>query len=376
MLADISAVPSAPSVIAGPPKHIPEWKVATAALPFPFDSTATCPQWEEFLQQTIGEEAEKIELLREWFGYCMTPDTGMQKMMFLRGPSGTAKSVILNTLCRLIGCERAISMLFSRVLTSSGTKSLLGKTVCVIHDARGGGGEARRNTWELLKSLTSGAFTIDRSYLKPLMENRACVRFTFASDDFLDIPREASPILPHLCVIDLACGREDFGLEDKLATEIPGIAVWALQGLRNLREQGRFTVPPSSQIALSEWRTSTSPLAAFLEECTDETEGGEVLKQELYDCWSKWSVERGMTVTNKAKFSERIKANAPFIVPFQRERQGERFQMYRGIRLKDNPARASTGKRGNELSDQTQVQDLEADRRGTSDSSRIEVGRL
>jgi P4 family phage/plasmid primase-like protien len=310
----------------------------TAALPFPFDSTALCPKWEAFLASTIGDELEKVELLREWFGYCMTPDTSFQKMMYLRGPSGAGKSVILNTLCCLIGEEHSSSTSFASLAGDFGIQSLVGKLVCTIPDARTIRGSDNMRGLELLLNISSGdGIQINRKFRDPLERLRLVVRISIASNEFLEVPDHAGAMLRRLNIIEFRrsfVGQEDWGLESKLAAEVPGIAVWALGGLRRLREQNRFTVPPSSHEALEEWKTSTSPLASFLLECTDQVADGEVGREELYDCWDKWRAERGQLAVIKSKFFERVRANAPYAANVSYEKGGRKFNTYRGLLLK------------------------------------------
>jgi hypothetical protein len=58
-------------------------------------------------------------------------------------------------------------------------------------------------------------------------------------------------------------GREDTGLLDKLLAELPGIAAWALDGLRQLRADG-WARPAVSEAARTEFRRQASAPLAFL----------------------------------------------------------------------------------------------------------------
>jgi putative DNA primase/helicase len=319
----------------------------TAALPFAFDPTATAPTWEGFLVSSLGDDPAKIELLREWFGYCMTPDTSMQKLMFLRGVSGAGKSVILNTLVSLVGDEQAASTSFGKLSGDFGIQAMMGKLVCVIPDARTPRyGDAMQGLEILLNIASGDGVQINRKFKDPIERHKLIARITIASNEFLEVPDHSGAMLRRLNIVEFTrshVGHEDFHLDDKLAAETPGIAIWALSGLRRLRENGRFTEPESSVLAKQEWRTSTSPLAAFLEECTD-AEAGEVLKSELYDAWSKWAAERKITPLSMSRFIERIRSNAPYAVSDTHEKGGHKFSVFRGLTLKKWAARQYLGK--------------------------------
>lgn len=320
----------------------------TVALPYPFDPTARCPTWSEFTLSSLGDDQEKVNLLCEWMGYCLTPDTSMQKIMFLRGPSAAGKSVILNVLCRLVGEEQSAATSFADLSGSFGLHSLMGKMICVIPDARTPRHGDNMRGLELLLNIAAGdGIQINRKFKDPIERHKLMTRITIASNEFLEVPDHAGAMLRRLNVIEFAqsfVGREDFGLEDKLAAEIPGIAVWSLDGLKRLREQGVFTVPASSKVALQEWRTTTSPLAAFLEECTDQDAAGEVQKTELFDAWSHWSSERKISTTSFSRFCERIRSNAPYAVSDTYEKGAHKFSVFRGLTLKEWAARKFLGR--------------------------------
>ena len=59
-------------------------------------------------------------------------------------------------------------------------------------------------------------------------------------------------------------GKEDRALGAKLRAELPGIAAWALEGLRRLRaNQGRFTIGKEGRAASRDLALSQSPALRF-----------------------------------------------------------------------------------------------------------------
>lgn len=320
----------------------------TAALPYPFDPMAQCPAWKHFLRTSLGDEQEKIMLLREWFGYCMTMDTSMQKMMYMRGPTGAGKGTAVRVLEELVGKEHAASTSLASLATQFGLQPIVGKLICVIPDARMAKGADSMRGLEVLLNITGNdGVQVDRKFLKHLDHHHLTARITIASNDFLDLPDHAGAMLRRLNILDFKqtfAGREDFRLDDKLASEVPGIAVWALRGLQRLREQGRFTLPQSSMDAMTEWRTATNPLFAFIEECCDLAEGTELLKEELFGAWDKWREERQMRPLTKSKFFERVRTSVQGVVSDTYEQGVHKISVYRGISLKRWAARKFLGR--------------------------------
>src|SRR5690606_12006108 len=80
----------------------------TGQMSFAYDENADCPQWQQFLEQTLitpdgKTDYEMIDLLQEAFGYSMTTDTSYRVSFWLVGESGTGKSTVLNVLETLMG---------------------------------------------------------------------------------------------------------------------------------------------------------------------------------------------------------------------------------------------------------------------------------
>jgi putative DNA primase/helicase len=289
----------------------------TASLPFAFDATATCPTWFSFLNSSLGDEPEKSLLIQEWIGYCMTPDTRMDKMMFLRGPTCAGKSKVLNVLKALVGAEQTADTSFADLSGQFGIAPLVGKLICIIADARTPKGAATRGLELLLNISGSDSVQINRKFKDQIESHKLTARVTIASNEFLKVPDHAGALIRRMNIIEFQrsfIGREDFGLEAKLMKEIPGIAIWALEGLRRLRANGVFTVPPSSRSALMDMRTANSPVAAFLIECCEDRTGSEVTKNEIYDAWVGWCEAARIWACGKSPFFERVKMNATHVV--------------------------------------------------------------
>ena len=76
---------------------------STSCLPFAFDPVAPEPEkWLEFLDQILDNDDQAKQLLQEWFGYCLTPDTSQQKILMLIGQTRSGKGTIGRVLLKLL----------------------------------------------------------------------------------------------------------------------------------------------------------------------------------------------------------------------------------------------------------------------------------
>lgn len=312
----------------------------TTALPIAFDPAAECPTWLSFLASSLGDEPAKIDLLQEWMGYCMTPDTSRQKMMYLRGVTGGGKGTVLHVLQALVGEPQTATTSFSDLAGPFGLSPLVGKLVCLIWDARTPKGmDAMRGLEVLLNISGNDSVQVNRKFKDQLDGARLTARITIASNIFLDVPDHSGAMLRRLNVIEFQrtfADKADDRLKDKLLAEIAGIAIWALHGLKRLRDNDKFTVPESSKEAMQEWKVDTSPTASFLRDCTEADGRGVTGRDELYDCWSGWAQDFRATPTTKSVFFQRVRTNAPYII--------NESKAFRGIRIRSDAARRYLGR--------------------------------
>lgn len=285
----------------------------TTALPLAFNPAAHAPTWLDFLESSLGDERAKVDLLQEWMGYCLTPDTSRQKMMYFRGESGSGKGTILGVIQALVGATQHASSSLSQLSEPFGLAPLVGKLVCVIGDARVSKDMDSMRGLEVLLGITGNdAMQINRKFKDQLEGSVLTARITIASNEFLDVPDHSGAMLRRLNVIQFARSfrdNPDTTLPARLVQETEGIATWALIGLKRLREQG-FTVPDSSRAALSEWERDTNPLISWMQDCTIRHPEVITSKDELFDCWCGWARDTHQKMGTRTLFLRRLHANA------------------------------------------------------------------
>lgn len=319
----------------------------THALPFSFDPAAECPLWLSFLGSSLGDDPAKISLLQEWMGYCMTPDTSMEKMLYMRGPTGSGKGTVLSVVQQLVGDEQAATPQFDGLSEGFGLQSLVGKLVCLIGDARDVGGALQMKSLQVLLSIVGrDALQINRKFKEHLEGNRLTCRITIAANTFLNIPDSTGALQRRLSLLEFSktITKPDITLKDRLKGETAGIALWALTGLRRLRTQGYFTTPVSSAAAMEEWKLYNNPLASFLEECIDVTEKGLMPRRMLWDAWVKWAEQHKQRVATKTQFFNDMMTLATYATTDSVPVSGGNEIIYRGITLTREAARRYCGK--------------------------------
>ncbi len=109
--------------------------------------------------------------------------------------------------------------------------------------------------------------------------------------------------------IDLDKQDRQFPL--KLKAELSGIVLLALQGWKRLRDQGKFTMPDSSEQLLSEMRKTGSPVLTFVEDKCALVKESFTPTETLFNAWMAFCSECNLAPGNVDDFVIALKSAAP-----------------------------------------------------------------
>ena len=102
--------------------------------------------------------------------------------------------------------------------------------------------------------------------------------------------------------------ERDTTLKDKLRTELPGIAAWAVRGAIRRAQADSYTIPPSAVAAQGEWRRGNDSVAYFAECCLEVDGGAAMPSSELYQRYKYWAEDEGLRSCAHKAFSQRLEA--------------------------------------------------------------------
>lgn len=310
-----------------------------AAAGFDYIPDAACPTaWTSFLRSVWCDDPESIACLQEWFGYLLTADTRQQKLLFLLGPTRAGKGTIATVLKNLVGSRNVTNPTLSSLAGTYGLWPLVGKSVALISDARISG---RTDSAQVVESLLriSGEDSVDveRKYLPPITNTKLSTRFIVLSNELPNLADASSALVGRMILLRLTrsfYGSEDTNLADRLLTELPGILLWSIAGVRRLRERGRFTQPRSGAESIGEMKELASPVSAFVRERCNVGRGSVEVK-DLFDAWKKWCEETGRREHGTIQiFGRNLTAAHPSVKLTRPRKGGVPTRVYEGIKIK------------------------------------------
>lgn len=271
---------------------------ATAVPEFAYDPDAACPQWLKW----IGERLDKAfhPTLQEFFGYAMVPDTTVHRFVTFTGPPRSGKSTSKNVLERLVGRAHIAQKQLSDLGKEFGLQDAIDKRLIVIPDARDVSGGQRGQALERLLAITGGdTLSIPRKFLPAVSISLLTRLLVLGNRQPAWIDESGALAARQVAILfDRSFeGKEDQSVEDRLMTELPGIANWAIEGLRRLRANSyRFTVSERGREAVAEVRRNTSPALRFAEDCLVVTGNPQdiVLQDDIYAAYGDWAAREGL----------------------------------------------------------------------------------
>ena len=351
------ADPTGPGLVLRP--HTPNY-FTLARLPFDYDPEARCPAWRRFLAEATCGRADLAILLQQWVGYLFRHDLGQQKFLLCVGEGANGKGVFFEVVQRLVGRDNCSQVPLARFANPFALAATVGKLVNATNESSG---LIDPEAEALLKAFVAGdRFTFERKYREPvsatptakvMIATNALPRFT---DKTQGLWRRVL-LVPFDRIVDEE--DQDRDLAGRIATtELPGVFLWAMEGLRLLNRHG-FTVPEVSRTMLEEHRRDVDPAREFLLSnyaASEEYEG--LPAAEVYDAYCRFCEANGCRPTNAANFGRQVRRTFPTVEKARRREGRAVVSIYQGLAVLEDSevagdrlgsVRSARGARGNFL---------------------------
>jgi putative DNA primase/helicase len=292
----------------------------SSTLPYDFNPKAICPIFRDATDQIFNGDNESTALLLEWFGYNMIASNHMQSMMFFFGEPGGGKSTLAGVLHDLLGSDRCCGASTDNFTTLFGKEDLLNKYTAIMAETRGTKRDDIDKLLQMWKAITGGdVLSVPRKY-RAAVNARLFCRLTYVANQVIPFDDAAHAMAERSNLLyfpnNFRKKNPDRILDVKLRAETPGIALLAIEGLKQLLVNDRFTIPKVSEEHLNDAAVVSDPFGVFLTECTEASPTLEVFTEYLYDLWVAWSKRTGHYVLggmSDTKFGIQLKRHIPIV---------------------------------------------------------------
>jgi putative DNA primase/helicase len=311
------------------------------SVQFDYDPNAPEPKrWLGFLGDLWPNEPDAIDVLGEWYGYVISGRTDLQKIFMHIGPTRGGKGVIGRIETALIGKRSVCGPTLTSLSTDRGLMPIIGKSLAIISDARGGSlkGSSSIVVERLLSISGEDVLSIDRKY-KEHFSGKLNARLHIISNELPRLSDASAAIVGRLVLLLTRrswLGKEDHTLEPDLMKELSGILNWALAGLERLtfKNENTFTRFEGADQAIAHMHDLASPVGAFVRERCVVEANAQVDTEVLYGAFKTWCTAGEFPKSPKTHFGRDLLAAFPSVRKTRPYGGGQRPYIYTGIRLK------------------------------------------
>lgn len=277
--------------------------LSTIQLPYEYDKDAVPKIWLRAIVEIFQGSSEKIDLLQEFCGYCLTKDTKQEKALFMLGNGQNGKSTILEGINYMLG-EANVSHLNLRNLVKPEYVGLImDKFVNIVSEIP----KAANEYEDAFKMLASGEpVTVNTKFI-PTYDARPYCKLIFAANRMPRIGDTSQGVYRRLIVInfnrEFEEHEQDKNLKVTIKSEAAGIFNWALEGLDRLNERGYFDIGKTIRDDIKEVEIDNNVVMQFVNEYIETTGNPDdhIFKDEAFDKYRAFCLE----VDSKSKFSRR-----------------------------------------------------------------------
>lgn len=237
---------------------------ATGLPNWDYDPDAKCPLWMEKLSEWLHPSYHPT--LQQFAGYLLTPDTSIEVLLAMIGVRRGGKGSITRILQALVGKQHHASVMLNDLAGEYGLAGMMDKRAIFIPDAHDAATNHRTAALERIKSITGNDdISVNRKFM-PMLTARIPAKIVLVANSHPRFLDESGALAVRELVLEFNtsfAANMDTGLREKLMAELSGIAGWAIEGLRQLRAQGRFTVGELGAKAQRNLAESQSPARRF-----------------------------------------------------------------------------------------------------------------
>lgn len=304
----------------------------TYALDFDWNPEADAPIYDRFLHDVWGncpDFDDRVRSLHEFCGQIFLPNNHYGHFVWLHGQGANGKSCLSGLIEHVVGIGNVSHAALERLSRASTRASISDKLLNVSAEI---GAEATLSDGHLKAMVTGDVVDAEPKYKNPYSV-RPRVKF-LASTNHLPRLRDGSDGFARRAVIldfprQFAREEQDPHLEDKLKAEAEGVFVKFIDGLQSLVARGYVLPPPSSVLAVEEYRMESDSVRLFLQERMAPDAGRGTPTGDLFAAYKLWAQDGHYNVPNASKFGRSL-TNLGF--PVTSKSNGK---PYRGLRLVD-----------------------------------------
>ncbi|WBW95939.1 DNA primase family protein [Oceanirhabdus sp. W0125-5] len=313
--------------------------MSTIQIPVEYIENAKCPRFLKFIDEVFEYDGQRIRVCQEWFGYSITIETKAQKALILYGSGGNGKGVLIEILSFIIGADNISHIPLNELSKGFSRVCLHNKTANISNENESNG---KAFNTQYFKAIV-GQDTINAEQKgKPVFSFKPTTKLILSMNNLPHTSDKSEGYYRRLSILEFTAQftekNRDEGLKEKLKEELSGIFLWAIEGLKRLKENNyKFTKSENMEKNLEEYKIEQNPIILFFDECIEEAE--EEYREEnkvILNAFKKWATDNGYSGyynISPNKFWREFKAVAKSEGMEIKQGRNNKLRYSKGIRL-------------------------------------------
>ena len=284
----------------------------TYQLPFEYNSEATAPLFEAYLNKVLPDKNSQ-RILSEYLGYVfIRPSTlKLEKTLLLYGTGANGKSVFYEVVRSLLGDQNTSEYSLQSLTNENGYfRAMIANKLVNYASEINGKLEA-----SIFKQLVSGEPVEARlPYGKPFTLTHYAKLIFNCNELPKDVEQTEAYFRRFLIIpfdVTIPEAQQDKQLAQKIiASELSGVFNWVLEGLTRLLEQKEFTACEAVKRAREQYERESDSVKLFLDEKDYRPHPTDYIAvSKLYPEYRAFCQEDGFQPVNKTNFNKRLKGS-------------------------------------------------------------------
>jgi len=271
-------------------------------IPINYDPAAVCPIWTATMKEKTTPEV--YATVQEMFGYCFVPGQKYEKAFLLIGQKRTFKSTCLYGLQKLQGKENLSGFTLQRLSEDIFSAAYLyGKTLNVCADISA---KSLTDTGMFLTITGGDPITVGKKHQDPFTFYPSA-KLVFSCNVVPATTNKHPAFYRRWCPlrfdVQTPLEKVDHNFRAKIDGELPGILNWALEGLKRLEANGKFSLNLSEEDIKDMYEKSSDTTQSFIyNEIDTEDDEGALTKRETYAGYLNYCKKNELQSINPVAF--------------------------------------------------------------------------
>jgi len=259
-----------------------------------YDPTATCPGWEQFIDQVSDGRPDLAEYLQEILGYALCGAIQEQQMFVFTGKGANGKSTLIDVILDLMGDygkttpAHSFMKSESRAVRNDIARLPGARFVSTVEINSG-----KQLDEAFVKRVTGGDKIAARFIGKEFFEFVPQAKFFLAVNTLPEVSGADDGIYRRIKIVpfDLSLSDSDLDktLPERLKLEKTGILAWAVEGFQRWHKRRHFEIPECVKEATSDFRAVMDTIGSFLSDRCTRDPNAHYPKGGLHAVYLEWA---------------------------------------------------------------------------------------